>query len=310
MPRVSGSPPAPPVAAPAVPEGAAPAATAGLAPSSFSEGIDPRPQPIAGYGSTFASYTHWNTLEVSASAGTGGPQIPAIAEAGKPFTVSYHKSLADLGLGGDLKTVTLHYKVDGGPVRKKVIADGQRDLQSGQLVRLPAKIDLPATARGEVEYWFVLESKDGQQTYDSDFGKNYRADIVPAGGAVVKFDDLWGDAVSGPIKAGETLRIAYDVDRVKQFLWGVNHHGVPTWSVSAFVSFDGKPATELPIAVPQRGQFGSTSDMIPVEVAIEVPADAKKVDLWFRGSSYGGSQFGGPAWDSNFGSNYSFPVVS
>jgi hypothetical protein len=235
--------------------------------------------------------------------------MPETAEAGKPFAVTYYRNLSDVGGQGELAKIQLKYRIDGGPVKTKSIAVGQRDLHTGQLIRLPAKIDLPANAKGEIEYWFELESKTGHKYYDSDFGKNYHANIIPAGGSVVKFDDLWGDAVSGPIKAGGTLRIAYDVDRLKQFLYGTWHHGAPTWNISAFVSFDGRGAVEIPLTVPKRGQFGVSQDMIPVEAAVEVPADAKQVSLWFRGSSYGGSRFGGPAWDSNYGVNYNYPVV-
>lgn len=290
--------------------GASSAPVITLDPSPFTEQIAPRPLPVTSYGANFSTWSRWNSVDVGQNAGAGWPQLLGMAEAGKPYVVTYSKELADLGQQGELKKITLHYRIDGGPVKKKAIADGSRDLQSGALLRIPAKVDIPATARGEIEYWFVLETKNGQKHYDSDYGKNFHADIAPAGGAVVKFDDLWGEAINGPIKAGETLRIGYDVDRLKQFMYGTWHHGFPTWSIVAFVSFDGKPATELPIVVPQRGpNGGGVSDMIPVEAAIEVPKDAKNVSIWFRGSSYGGSVFGGNCWDSNFGKNYTYDVV-
>jgi hypothetical protein len=48
--------------------------------------------------------------------------------------------------------------------------------------------------------------------------------------------------------------------------------------------------------------------MLPVYI----PTNARKVQIWFSGSSYGGSSqpdsFGGTAWDSNFNQNWNFPV--
>lgn len=292
MPRISSSG-APPIS---------------LDPSPFSAEIAPRPQPARSYSVHHTSWSRYPSIDLTPTSSWGAPAFPELAEAGKPFVVDYQRGLSDLGQQGELKKVTLHYRIDGGPVKKKVIADGQRDLQTGQLIRIPAKLAIPATAKGEVEYWFSLESKSGGKFYDSDYGKNFHANIVPAGGVMVKLDDLWGDAVSGPIKAGGTLRIAYDVDRLKQFLQGTWHHGAPTWNIMAYVSFDGQPPLELPVTIPNRGDHGMYVDMVPVELAVEVPSSARQVSLWFRGSSYGGSVFGGNAWDSRHGANYNYPV--
>jgi hypothetical protein len=279
-------------------------------PSPFSAQLDPRPQPATEYAVNFGQWGRWAEVRVGPNANTGGPGVPDLAEAGKPFVVSYGRSPADLGKPGELASVKLHYRIDGGKVKTKTIVDGSRDLQSGQLNRIPARIAVPAGARKEIEYWFELKTTSGETLWDSDFGKNYRANVVPAGGVVARFDDLWGEAISGPIKAGETLRIAYDADRLRQFMYGLWHHGVPTHSIFAYVSFDGGKPMELPLLVPNRGQQGQHLDLIPLEAAVEVPKGAKSVTLWFRGSSYGGSIHGGPAWDSDFGRNYRYPVVS
>jgi hypothetical protein len=304
--------PGPTPAAPGAGAGVRRASTAGApsAPPGFTDQLDPRPRPAASYGATFAGYGRWNEVAIDDATSSAGPQLPAQAEAGKPFRVSYVRELGDIGQPGTLEKVTLRYQVDGGPIQSKSIADGQRDLSTGQLVRMPAKIDVPPTAKGELTYWFELQTKDGRTVYDSDFGQNYRAEIVPAGGPTVKFDDLWGDAVSGPIHAGGTLRIAYDVDRLKQFMYGWYYRGFPSFSVNAFVSFDGKPAAELPLVTISRGAMGAASGFVPLEAAIEVPSDAKSVSIWFRGSSYGGSVYGGNVYDSKFGANYTYPVVS
>lgn len=255
----------------------------------------------------FGGPFRWTEVSLQPETTTGGP-FPAIAEAGKPFYLRYHRGLSDLGTTGEISKIRAHYRVDGGAVKTKLIADGTHDLHTAQLQRIPAKLTVPNSASGEVEYWFEIETKDGRRLYDSDFGANYRVPIAPRGGATLRFDDLWGEAVSGPIRAGETMRIAYDVDRLKQFLRGTFHHGAPTWSVQAFISFDGKAPSELPLLAIQRGEMGQHLDVVPYEAAVKVPEDAHSVRLWFRGSSYGGSVFGGPAWDSDHGANYTYPV--
>jgi hypothetical protein len=204
----------------------------------------------------------------------------------------------------------MHWRVAGGPVQSRVLVDGSRDRQTGELVRLPGRIDLGADARGEIEMWFEQETTDGRTLWDSAFGQNYRARIVPTAGTTIRFDENWDEAQSAPVRAGDAVRFAYDVDRMLGRLAGTQHHGAPTWSVSAFVSFDGGPAQELPLVVPRHGPQGGTLELLPFEGCTVVPEGAHQMSVWFRGTSYAGARdnIGGPAWDSDFGRNYSFPV--
>ena len=279
-------------------------------PSGLADGMEPRPAAASRYG-VFHARTH-TSHSVAVSERAVDYDMPALAEAGKPFEVGYFRSAADLGHAGDLDQIRLHYRIDGGDIQTETLADGSRDLRNGELLRSRASIDVPATARGEIEYWFELCTKDGETLWDSEGGKNYRVDVVPEGGATVKFDDLWGEAISGPVKAGEALRIAYDADRIRQFLQGMHHHGLATYNIDAFVAFDGKPATPLPIAIVERGTHGESMDMKFFEPAVEVPKDAKQVSIWFKGGAYGGAlvngQWSDAAWDSDYGRNYVFDV--
>lgn len=286
--------------------------TPSAANADFANDIFPKPMPAASYAATFSFIHRWNELTLSPTSGAAGPQLPSFVEAGKPFTVNYNRSPQDIGQQGTVASVDMFYRVGGSnEVKTAKIADGSRDMRSGQLLYMPAKLDIPAQAKGDLEYWFRMKTTDGRELWDSDFGKNFHATIVPQGGSTIKFDENWDEKSSGPVYAGETLRLAYDSDRLKQFLRGTSHHGGATWHVSAFVSFNDRPAVELPITVPERGaQGGMTVDMNTHEVAIAVPDDATKVSVWFRGSSYGGSvhNLGGPAWDSDMGRNYTFAV--
>lgn len=119
----------------------------------------------------------------------------------------------------------------------------------------------------------------------------------------MKFDDLWGESLSAPIRAGSTLRLAYDVDRIKPFLQGTSHHGAATWGAKAFVSFDGKAPQEIPLTAVRTGQFGFHEAIEPVEGLVEVPHDAKSVTLYVHGRAYAGG-----AYDSDFGKNDAFPI--
>lgn len=277
-------------------------------PDTFSAGIDPRPLPAAAHRTDLASTQRWNSVDLGGSVGTGGPGQPAVAEAGKPWVVNYSRGASDLGEQGELKRVEMQWKLNNGDVQTAVVMDGTRDMRTGAQNRFPIKVNLPEDTRGQIQYWFKLETTDGRTLWDSDFGRNHRVDVLGKGGSVVRFDDLWGESVSGPLKAGGTLRLAYDTDRLKQFLRGTRHHGYETWNVTAFVSFDGRPPQELPITTVRRGQYGESNETVTHEAALPIPADARNVSVWFRGSAYGGSVFGGNAWDSNESANYSWPI--
>lgn len=280
---------------------------ASTAEPAFTDGILPTPQPAKSFGMFFGGQSQWWQLNIDTTTSTGKPGV-AMAEAGKPFVVNYERGLQDLGATGNLASVMLHYQINNGDVQSLPITSGARNMANGQLVRFPATIPIPQNARGELVYWLELTATDGSKVWDSDFGKNYRTTLVPAGGTMVRFDEQWSAQTNTPIKAGEALRIAYDVDRLKQFLRGTNVRGAETWHITAYVAFDDKPAQEFEVTVPQFGPSGTYHALVPWEVAVAVPTDARKASIWFMGSAYGGSVFGGNAYDSNFGKNWEFPV--
>lgn len=79
--------------------------------------------------------------------------------------------------------------------------------------------------------------------------------------------------------------------------------GVPIWEIGAFVQFHpGEQFFQRPVI--SRGTPGNPTSSIPVTV--QVPPDAQAVELWFQVSNLVGCS----AWDSRFGDNYWYPVLS
>ncbi len=269
----------------------------------FLDGLEPRPKPAVAYGDTFG-WTRAGVVTIDEQTGLHGP-FAAFAEAGKPFVVRYLRDPEMLGFPRDVARIELRYRVDGGPVRKALVCDGTRSLHDGSLTFFPARIAVPPDAKGDLEYWFKIEGRDGRVYWDSDYGRNFRANIVPQGGAVLRFDEDWNEAVGGALVAGGTLRLAYDVDRIRPLLDRTHHHGVPTWSVLAHLRFDDGPVIDVPLTAPRHGDYGATTDIQPIEGVVEIPVTARRVTVWFSADAYGAPT----AWDSDFARNYRFAIA-
>lgn len=149
------------------------AANPPLPPTSATPAV-PRPIPTTGDQAKvlFNAKTGWNCFE----------QCPAV-KAGAALTIDYQRSPADFSKKPDvsnvIKRIALDFRIDRGDWQHAVIADGSVDLRSGALLRQPARIDVPATAKGEVEYHFTLTLGDGSIAADDDLGRNYHTSIEP-----------------------------------------------------------------------------------------------------------------------------------
>ena len=134
------------------------------------------------------------TIEVDGTFYRGADGHAGLAESGKPFEVSYLRSAADLHQAGEIERVEMYYRINGGEVLAALLADGQRDPGTGALVREVGRVDIPANTRGELEYWFRLITTDGRVLWDSDFGRNHRAEILDSSELFVSFDGERADA--------------------------------------------------------------------------------------------------------------------
>lgn len=265
----------------------------------------------------------------------GGPGH-MIAEAGKPLVIDYDRvvsqynaspcpastpdtyviqpSCGEMSCGDGPMTcsvyklytkVLLHYQFAGGAVQTVNVAPY---MSTGEGIPSRATIAIPASAVGDLAYWFELTRGDGSTEWDSKFGKNYHVEVLAPAKATIRFDSSWNQSADGPITAGSTLRIAYDRERLVHQVWGDTKFSPNSIRIDAFVSFDGA----APIVLPIDEDYGSL-----LQPLVHVPAGARGVTMWFKGE---GDVYVAPAgsstpvrehhvaWDSKFGANYSFAV--
>lgn len=254
-----------------------------------------------------------------------------VAEAGKPLAIMYtpiertdwyppiSSAMEDAGgrtVDVDFASKELNYRFNGGPIQTLT-------LKSGETM---ANIDIPANAKGDLEYWWKNTTQTGQTDWDSRYGQNYHVQVLPKTDGTIVFDKGFGETVDGKIKAGGAVKLDFDRKRLADELvreakadqaqlgtsYDVNSGDI---TIKAMVSFDGKPAVEFPL---DQG-FGVT-----YEPTVQVPADAKSMSVWFRGtvrSTLPSDGYkpgvGGPVhdvyhtvYDSDFGKNYKFDVQS
>jgi hypothetical protein len=123
--------------------------------------------------------------------------------------------------------------------------------------------------------------------------------VRPASG--LRFLSGWTQSRRGYIQPGAVLTIDYDPARLPQCRR--ERLGVPIWEMRAFVRFHpGEQFSERPVI--SRGTPDIPTGPVPVKV--DVPADAQAIELWFQVSNI----LGCSAWDTRFGQNYWYPVLS
>ena len=116
-----------------------------------------------------------------------------------------------------------------------------------------------------------------------------------------------GEQQQGLLFPGGRLVVEYDLSRLPDCRG--THNGYPAWDMRAFVRF--LPSNEVvegsvrafsaPNGVP-------TTQAYAVPFVVDIPRDATRAELWFRGFTGAGSNC--EQWDSHFGQNYGFEVVN
>ena len=115
-------------------------------------------------------------------------------------------------------------------------------------------------------------------------------------GTTITFADDFSETANGPVLAGDSVHIAYDLDRLTDCK--TSSGGSDTWGVSGYAQFDG--GAPKPFAVSKLVDGKATA----VVASLAVPASAQQVALWFEINDSHGCH----AVDSNMGDNYTFTL--
>jgi len=110
------------------------------------------------------------------------------------------------------------------------------------------------------------------------------------------FDAGWNEVADGPLVAGDTVRIDYDLDRLTACRG--TDMGSEVWGVTGFAQFDGGQPTSFALSRIAGGE------VVPVVAELELPAGAHHVALWFQNAN----KWGCVAYDSNDSANYGFDL--
>jgi hypothetical protein len=114
------------------------------------------------------------------------------------------------------------------------------------------------------------------------------------GFSTIHFGGDWSEWVEGPLHAGRTIEIAYDVDRLP---CRGDRYGRPAWSIQIHHRTNGGPVSTQTILGHEAYPGANVR-------TIELEAEGA-LEVWFESSSVWGCH----EWDSSFGANYVFEVT-
>ncbi|WP_426749208.1 DUF6209 family protein [Myxococcus sp. Y35] len=264
-------------------------------PASKAATLQPELHSASGYAAHFGTPQRSATAFVegqgTVALPTGSGRGPSFhAEASKPMTVTLDPSR----VSKSAEKVELVWRmVPGGEEATVPLTDGTRDASTGRLNTTPATFQLPSDAFGLVR--MSIRTTDASGRVSNQWDPSYDAAVAPPEAATVVFSDDWKTEVEGSIRAGDTLKLAYDKDRLAELI------GKSPSGVAAFVSFNGEPPIEVPLTVTpdEAGKPG-----VMFMPSLRVPLEATEVSLWFKGQGEGAT-----GWDSSFGQNFRFDVA-
>ena len=122
--------------------------------------------------------------------------------------------------------------------------------------------------------------------------------------AILRFVAGWNENLEGEIRAGETLVIEYDPERLAQC--HTTWRGADIWNITVHIRFHPSNRSYEESVLEPVMEGGMTIAHRPKPVQITVPGDARQLELWFHTSYQLSSSC--EAWDSRFGKNYWFTV--
>ncbi len=164
---------------------------------------------------------------------------------------------------------------------------------------VPLSVIIPDGKR--LEIWFKASDAEGCVQWDSNSSQNYsfaitRLEDLP----VLSFNDNWSVEQRGVLKAGQAVRIHYDLNRATQCRTG-GYHGSASWDVIAQFRVDGQTLAPQALSYSKSWSERGQQDIVTI-----LP-QGRELTLWFENSGY--AYYAGracKAYDSNYGKNYHF----
>ena len=114
--------------------------------------------------------------------------------------------------------------------------------------------------------------------------------------AALTFNADYTQAQSGSLLAGDSVQIAYALDRLTSCKTETG--GMDQYGVGGYASFDGGTPVQFGLSRLSNGKA------VPVTADLAIPASASHVSMWFAVSD----SYGCIAYDSNENANYEFSI--
>ncbi len=115
-----------------------------------------------------------------------------------------------------------------------------------------------------------------------------------------------GVAQSGDIHGGDDVEVDYDAKRLPDLLYSPTSAGPTTVVINAHAKFDPLQKDTFE-NVAEKGADGAVTTRPSI---VHVPFGATKLELWFENPRIEEGKVTDEQWDSNFGQNFEFPVLS
>ncbi len=227
--------------------------------------------------------------------------LPYIASvvAGEALYIDYIRTAKDHGFADDkITNVRLFWQIEDSGI---VEIDMEWLSNRGGFSK---SVDIPTSATGEIALWFKVELQSGSKLWDSQYGKNYNLNIIPANCAHLRFlapvDGNWvTPKPDRQLIAGHSVCLHYERDRIKALgvPAGWYRMGIVEPTVQGWLRFSDEAGKEI-------GQYALGNEL--KDARFEIPVGAREMQLWFKGQNY----YAGVAekWDNNFGRDFRFGV--
>ncbi len=125
---------------------------------------------------------------------------------------------------------------------------------------------------------------------------------APPAGPTLHFGADWSVTQTGPVEAGKSVIVDYDLTRLPECRTG--YAGRAAWNIEAVALFT--PMNVQQAATVLDTSASTSSTWVGKPATFQVPAGATGMQLWFHNTDRGGCN----RYDSNFNRNYRFDVVS